>query len=50
MEGIIAIMDQVMGEASGVEAVGVESGNTPLVRILELWAALSVLLNLTITI
>ena len=30
MEGIIAIMDQVMGEASGVEAVGVGSGSAPL--------------------
>ena len=49
MEGIVAIMDQVMGEARGVVAVGVGSGSAPLGGFSEHWAVLSVLAYRTIT-
>ena len=45
------VMDQVMGEASGVEAVGVESGSSRCEEGLELRAVLlSILVSITITI
>ena len=51
MEGIAAIMDQVMGEAAGVEAVGVASGRFAMEG--NFWkhrAVFSVLVSMTMTI